>query len=57
MIKLITAALAVFRIAGKFFINIFSAKAKAKRKAIKNGEKAIDDNDTSGVVSAFDKLR
>jgi len=57
MIKIIAALLGILGMVGKFFMEIFSAKAKAKRKAVKDGKEAVDNNDTSGITSAFGRLR
>jgi len=35
----------------------WSPKAKRRRKALRNGHKAVNEGDASGITSAFDKLR
>ena len=57
MLKLIATVLAILSSVGKFFLGIFSAKARAKKKAVKDGKTSVDNNDTSGIVSSFDRLR
>jgi len=57
MIKLIASIVAILGMVGKWFMERFSAKAKARKEAVEHGKKAVDDNDISGITSSFDKLR
>ena len=61
MIKLIAGiAGALTAIAGLLTIlykHYLSPMAKRKRQALKDGKKAVDDGNVSGITSAFDKLR
>jgi hypothetical protein len=57
VIKLITIVLSIIGTVGKFFIDTFSAKARAKKKAVKDGKKAVDDNDLSDITRQFDRMR
>jgi len=57
MMKLIAAIVAFLGSVGKFFMERFSADAKRKRKAVKDGKKYIKDGDTSGITATLSKLR
>lgn len=60
MIKLITAiAGALAAIAGLLTILYrvyWCPAAKRRKKALKDGEKAVDEGDKAGVLDAFDEL-
>ena len=57
MIKIIAVILGILGTVGKFFMESFSAKAKARKEAVKDGKQSIDDDDISGITSSFDKLK
>ena len=50
------AVAAVFGLLLVIWKQWISPKAKARRKAVKDGAQAADDLDPSGVTSAFDKI-
>ena len=60
MIKLIaTIAGAITALAGIltiFYKLYLSPAAKLKKKALSDGEKAVDEGDVSGITSSFDRL-
>ena len=57
MIKFITVILGILSMVGKFFKDHFSAKAKNRSSAIKDGKVANKKRDPSKLTAAFDKLR
>jgi len=57
MLKAITALLVLLGGIWKFFTDSFSAKSKARKEAVEDGKKAVDEHNATGITRAFDKLR
>ena len=57
MIKFLTVLLGFLGIVAGWIKKHFSATAKARKKAVKDGKQGVSDRDRSDITNAFDKLR